>query len=133
MLTLGYADLGQKQAAAMHLARALELAQAADLRLPFISYDARLAAFAPASLYKEIQLWLKPPITSQTPPAAAGINQLTAREREIARLAGLGLRNKEIAQQLYISQGTVRNHLNEVFQKLGIDRRGSLKDYLDQL
>lgn len=52
--------------------------------------------------------------------AAAG---LTAREEEIVRLAARGLRNREIADQLHISEGTVKMHLHHVFTKLDCDNR----------
>ncbi|MDD2213905.1 MAG: LuxR C-terminal-related transcriptional regulator [Oscillospiraceae bacterium] len=114
------------------LARALDYARPDDLRLPFLLCDRQLASFAPAALYNTIRIWLNRPLLTAA-AQESGVSHLMAREREIARLAGLGLRNKEIALQLFISQGTVRNHLNEVFQKLAIDRRSQLKDFLDQL
>jgi DNA-binding NarL/FixJ family response regulator len=52
--------------------------------------------------------------------AAAG---LTAREEEIVRLAGRGLRNREIGEELHISEGTVKMHLHHVFTKLDCDNR----------
>jgi DNA-binding NarL/FixJ family response regulator len=58
---------------------------------------------------------------------AAGI--LTPRELDLVRLAAVGLRNKEIAHRLGIGQGTVKMHLHNVYQKLGIDSRVSLAMY----
>lgn len=52
--------------------------------------------------------------------AAAG---LTAREEEIVRLAARGLRNRQIAEELHISEGTVKMHLHHVFTKLECDNR----------
>ncbi|HUO87358.1 MAG TPA: response regulator transcription factor [Thermoanaerobaculia bacterium] len=52
--------------------------------------------------------------------AAAG---LTVREEEIVRLAARGLRNREIGDQLHISEGTVKVHLHNVFAKLGCENR----------
>jgi two-component system, NarL family, nitrate/nitrite response regulator NarL len=51
---------------------------------------------------------------------------LTAREREIALLVMSGLRNKEIASKLTLCEGTVKIHLHNIFQKLGIKRRTTL-------
>lgn len=48
---------------------------------------------------------------------------LTAREREIVRLVATGLTNREIAEQLVISTGTVRTHLARVYEKLGVHTR----------
>ena len=44
---------------------------------------------------------------------------LTTREVEVLRLAAQGLSNKEIAEQLYLSVNTVRNHMQRVLNKLG--------------
>ena len=57
---------------------------------------------------------------------AGGWPSLTAREREVALLAGEGLTNPEIAERLVISLGTVKNHLAQVFRKLGISKRSEL-------
>ena len=48
---------------------------------------------------------------------------LTDRERQIMRLVSDGLSNKEIARQLNVSQGTVKVHLYNMFQKLEISNR----------
>jgi len=51
---------------------------------------------------------------------------LTAREREIALLAMSGLRNKVIACELHVCEGTVKIHLHNIFQKLGVKSRAAL-------
>ena len=48
---------------------------------------------------------------------------LTAREREVVVLVGQALKNREIAQQLSISEQTVKNHLQNIFDKLGASNR----------
>ena len=48
---------------------------------------------------------------------------LTDRERQVLRLAGDGLANGEIAGQLHLSEGTVRNYLSEAMGKLGASNR----------
>lgn len=48
---------------------------------------------------------------------------LTEREIEILRTMALGLKNKEIAEKLFISEKTVKTHINRVFKKLEVDTR----------
>ena len=48
---------------------------------------------------------------------------LTDRERQVLRLAGLGVSSVEIATQLGLSEGTVRNYLSEAISKLGASNR----------
>jgi two-component system NarL family response regulator len=54
---------------------------------------------------------------------------LSARETEVVRQVALGLRNAEVAKRLFISEQTVKTHLNNVFQKLGIQDRVELTVY----
>jgi DNA-binding CsgD family transcriptional regulator len=49
--------------------------------------------------------------------------QLTAREREVLELVAEGHTNGEIATQLWISPGTVRKHLDNLYAKLGVHTR----------
>lgn len=50
--------------------------------------------------------------------------ELTTRELEVLDLISRGLKNNEIANQLYISPKTVRNHITRIFSKLQVDSRG---------
>lgn len=52
--------------------------------------------------------------------------QITDKEQEIIELIADGLSNKEIAEQLYFSEGTVRNYLSVILEKLGLRDRTQL-------
>ena len=54
------------------------------------------------------------------------LGQLTQRERDIARLVAQGLTNKEIATQLFLSEGTVRNNIVVIMEKLEVTNRTQL-------
>jgi DNA-binding NarL/FixJ family response regulator len=64
-----------------------------------------------------------------TDPEASKISTLTKREREIIMLIGEGLKNKQIAAKLFISEATVRHHLTSIFDKLGVSDRLELIIY----
>jgi len=89
--------------------------------------------------------WLEPTLVAQMlselthprpppppSPEEAKIARLTEREREIIPLIGEGLRNQDIAARLYISEPTVRHHLNAIFAKLGVVSRFELAVYAYQ-
>ena len=48
---------------------------------------------------------------------------LSRREKEILRTLVLGIRNRDIADRLFISEKTVKTHINRIFKKLGVDSR----------
>ena len=58
--------------------------------------------------------------------ALSGVDALTPSEHRVAILAADGLTNREIAEQLYVTQRTVETHLTHAFQKLGITSRSEL-------
>ena len=58
--------------------------------------------------------------------ALSGVDALTPAEHRVAMLAADGLTNREIAEQLYVTQRTVETHLTHVFQKLDITSRSEL-------
>lgn len=60
---------------------------------------------------------------------AAASSVLTARELEVTRMVASGLRNKEIAARLEITEGTVKFHLHSIYEKLQIDGRYALMSY----
>ncbi|MBN2548536.1 MAG: response regulator transcription factor [Anaerolineales bacterium] len=51
------------------------------------------------------------------------IEELSERELEVLRLVARGLTNRQIAEQLYLAEGTVKNYISAIFQKLGVQDR----------
>ena len=66
---------------------------------------------------------------SQTPNFSF-LEALTARESEIAVLISDGLSNREISDQLFVSEGTVKNHLTNILEKLNLRDRTQLAIYI---
>lgn len=64
-------------------------------------------------------------------PEAQRIATLTAREREVISLIvqGKGAMNKDLAERIFISERTLRNHLTTIYQKLGVANRLELYVY----
>ena len=64
------------------------------------------------------------PTLLQTPPAFDwAAHDISERELEVIRLIAEGLSNREIAGRLYLSEGTVRNYLSSILDKLGLRDR----------
>lgn len=55
---------------------------------------------------------------------------LTRREAEVAVQIGKGLSNKEIAVELNISETTVKKHISNIFEKLGVEKRQEIRERL---
>jgi two-component system nitrate/nitrite response regulator NarL len=67
------------------------------------------------------------------PAVAASLGELgalTRRQFEVARAASRGLSNKEIAAQLGVAEGTIKNHLHAIYERLHLDGRIALLLYL---
>ncbi|HEX9163650.1 MAG TPA: response regulator transcription factor [Thermoanaerobaculia bacterium] len=58
-----------------------------------------------------------------------GAEVLSRRELEIVKMVAAGLRNKEIANKLFIGEGTVKTHLHAIYKKLGVHGRVELTLY----
>ncbi|MCC2277366.1 response regulator transcription factor [Streptomyces sp. ET3-23] len=80
--------------------------------------------FAPTVTRRLIEAFARrqPPGTGPGRPAGA-LEVLTGREREVLRLTGRGLSNAGIADELVISEATVKTHLNRAMAKLGLCSR----------
>jgi len=57
---------------------------------------------------------------------------LTPREIELVRMVAQGLRNKQIASQLHITEGTVKTHLRNVYKKLQLENRVEVRRYAEE-
>ena len=60
------------------------------------------------------------------------VQELSPREIEIIKQVAAGLRNTEISNKLFISEGTVKIHLHNIYLKLGVDSRTKLTRYAQE-
>ncbi|MGA2115346.1 MAG: response regulator transcription factor [Bryobacteraceae bacterium] len=73
-----------------------------------------------------------PPMASSSAPTVSRERErspLSQREREIVALVAQGFKNKEMAEKMFISEQTVKNHLHNIFDKLGVSDRLELALY----
>ena len=70
-----------------------------------------------------------PPPPPQSAPRDRERSPLSQREREIVALVAQGFKNKEMAEKMFISEQTVKNHLHNIFDKLGVSDRLELALY----
>ncbi|HLX58437.1 MAG TPA: response regulator transcription factor [Ktedonobacteraceae bacterium] len=86
-----------------------------------------LSAFAPAAPARSSPLAPNAPSFASSPStyidATASIEPLTEREREILMLVARGASNRQIAEHLYLTEGTVKNHMSNILGKLGVRDR----------
>jgi DNA-binding NarL/FixJ family response regulator len=70
-----------------------------------------------------------PPSPPPPQPRDRERSPLSQREREIVALVAQGFKNKEMAEKMFISEQTVKNHLHNIFDKLGVSDRLELALY----
>jgi DNA-binding NarL/FixJ family response regulator len=85
------------------------------------------------------ETWLDSHITQAITPQYSSLESsplesrdrapLTQREREIVALAAQGFKNREMAEKMFIGEQTVKNHLHNIFEKLGVSDRLELALY----
>jgi len=133
---LAWQALGDPRAALASLERALALAEPEGRIRLFLDegppmarllYRAAEAGIMPAYAGKLLAAFphgaaLRSPDLG-SPPASPLVEPLTAREREILGLIAEGLSNKEIAQKLVLTAGTVKAHAHSIYGKLGVRGR----------
>jgi len=136
--------LGEKEMAIESLKNALDIATSDKLYMPFVENGEYILAILKEvkqdELYKnEIEDILKLYNNYKngiekirTSNQLNKIPKMTERELEVAKLAAINLTNKEIGEQLYISQNTVKFYLKSIFNKLSITSRSKLKIYFIQ-
>jgi DNA-binding NarL/FixJ family response regulator len=84
---------------------------------------------APVKRHNVVDVTMRATAQQEVDPNAqpfVWLDGLTERQREIINLVGQGLSNKDIADQLCISDSTVRHHLTSIFDKVGVPNRQKL-------
>lgn len=116
-IRLGARGLVQKECASETLVKAIEKVHAGE-----IWFDRNMMS----SVLNEV---LNQKNGKRDDPEAMKLASLTEREREVIGLVCQGLKNKQIAERLFISDTTVRHHLTSIFSKLDVSDRLELVIY----
>ena len=94
---------------------------AAELAEAIRSVDKGYTQFGPGILEKIV---VRVPATAPAPVTLPlGMTELTSREREVLLMIAAGSSNREIAQALFLSEGTVRNHISHILTRLNLRDR----------
>ncbi|MFM7448297.1 MAG: response regulator [Leptolyngbyaceae cyanobacterium] len=83
-----------------------------------------------------VEKMLTPRTDQATPPPQPDmtkLEKLTAREREVLHLIATGATNREIAEQLYISEGTVKTYITNLFNRLNFKNRAQLAIFANSI
>ena len=119
-MKLGCCGILQKDASVSMIEKSIHKVHQGEIWLDSNTTAAVFRSFAAPSEYQPVQINGK---------MARERAQLSQREREIIVLIAQGYKNKEIAEKMFITEQTVKNHLHNVFDKLGVSDRLELALY----
>jgi LuxR family maltose regulon positive regulatory protein len=119
---------GRTESALSHLARALSLAEPEGYVRIFVDegkpMTVMLRQAAAAGISPEYIGMLLKALGAPTPSASLSLfDSLSKRELEVLRLIATGLTSREIAEELVVTLGTIKTHINHIYQKLDVHSR----------
>jgi DNA-binding NarL/FixJ family response regulator len=121
-MKLGTSGIVLKQTATELLIKSIRKVHAGEIWLDSHTTAAVIRQFVAADEAPQ-------PTASQSPTRERERSPLSQREREIVALVAQGFKNKEMAEKMFISEQTVKNHLHNIFDKLGVSDRLELALY----
>jgi DNA-binding NarL/FixJ family response regulator len=124
-MKLGTSGIVLKQTATELLIKSIRKVHAGEIWLDSHTTAAVIRQFVAA----EEQQVAPPPPPLQATQRDRERSPLSQREREIVALVAQGFKNKEMAEKMFISEQTVKNHLHNIFDKLGVSDRLELALY----
>jgi DNA-binding CsgD family transcriptional regulator len=129
-------ELARKGEATQSLRNAIQIAQAGNIIRPFVEMHSSLMKLIESSRSDEFTWVLNHLHRNGARAEGQALNvlktDLTRREREILQLLAVGLSNQEMAEKLFIAEGTLKRHVANLYQKLGVHNRTQAIRYLNQ-
>ena len=122
-MKLGTSGIVLKQTATELLIKSIRKVHAGEIWLDSHTTAAVIRQF----VANDVETPVPSPLTA--PPRERERSPLSQREREIVALVAQGFKNKEMAEKMFISEQTVKNHLHNIFDKLGVSDRLELALY----
>ena len=119
-MKLGTAGIVLKQTATELLIKSIRKVHAGEIWLD---------SHTTAAVIRQLTSTEESPPVQQAPARDRERSPLSQREREIVALVAQGFKNKEMAEKMFISEQTVKNHLHNIFDKLGVSDRLELALY----
>ncbi len=125
-MKLGTSGIVLKQTATDLLIKSIRKVHAGEIWLDSYTTQAVIRTFVAGE-----DVAPPPPVVAPPPPQQRDRERspLSQREREIVALVAQGFKNKEMAEKMFISEQTVKNHLHNIFDKLGVSDRLELALY----
>ncbi|MGB5692137.1 MAG: LuxR C-terminal-related transcriptional regulator, partial [Flavobacteriaceae bacterium] len=150
LLAIAYHKLGEKTTAIKNLTDCIEMAHLGDWVFPFIEYGETIQELLPLVrssskkysryinkllkvLEKNSGFRMRKPVVDIDKKDVTLSEHLSVREKEILLLVSEGLRNKEIALKLFVSEGTIKKHMYNMGQKFETSSRVDLLNRTRQL
>ena len=121
-MKLGTSGIVLKQTATELLIKSIRKVHAGEIWLDSHTTAAVIRQFVAADDVPQ-------PSSASAPGRDRERSPLSQREREIVALVAQGFKNKEMAEKMFISEQTVKNHLHNIFDKLGVSDRLELALY----
>src|SRR5882724_1975090 len=122
-MKLGTSGIVLKQTATELLIKSIRKVHAGEIWL-----DSHTTAAVIRQFVANDEAPMAPPVQAAAPRERER-SPLSQREREIVALVAQGFKNKEMAEKMFISEQTVKNHLHNIFDKLGVSDRLELALY----
>ncbi len=137
---IAFQSAGDSAQAAQSLNQAIKNARSGQVVRPFVETRAALMPIVEASsrrLDPEEKAWLLKQLSRLSKQAMDEARSestnpaLTRREKEILQLLAIGLSNQEMAERLFIAEGTLKRHIANLYQKLGVHNRAQAIRFLN--
>ena len=129
-------EIGRTGEATQSLRDAIQIARSGKVIRPFVEVRAYLMNLLQGTRCDEFTWLLNQFNRNGTQARGQGRNgmesELTRREREILQLLAVGLSNQEMADKLFIAEGTLKRHVANLYQKLGVHSRAQAMRHIDQ-